>query len=253
MSMDGAGITVRVPPMLSVSPQAPPLVIEGAQWLAEAFFNRDPSAVGPTSYDARVFACQSDPGLRNRVTDADVTAINTTMAAHASHELWAKVIALDEWAWLTALDPDWDLFQMSDETWDALGVRGRLQAAFAACQQKGVQIAVVTKILHIKRPRLIPVMDSLVVGQVSGRITADVASWLRLLEHLRTVGRANLTELQGIHRHLQERGIEERTLVRILDSLLWTCTPGSALFRHLVQWERVFRPHLSGNGARVVD
>ena len=119
-------------------------------------------------------------------------------------------------------------------------------STFAACQQKGVQIAVVTKVLHLKRPRLIPVLDSLVVGQVSGRVTADVASWVELLEHLRSVGQANLSGLQGIRRHLLERGIEERTLVRILDSLLWTCTPGSALFRPLAQWERVFRPRSVG-------
>jgi hypothetical protein len=246
VSMDGPAITIRVPPMPSVSPEAPPLVIEGAQWLAETFFTRDPSAVGPKSYDARVFACQRDPAIRDRVTDDDVKVVNTTMAAHAAHELWAKVIAFDDWSWLTALDPEWDLFLLSDQEWDARAVRGLLQAAFAACQQKGVQIAVVTKILHMKRPKLIPVLDSLVVGQVSGRVTADVASWVDLLEHLRSVGQANLPELQGIRRHLLDRRIEERTLVRILDSLLWTCTPGSALFGHLAQWERVFRPRSIG-------
>lgn len=230
--MTGVPITVRIPPMPTVAPDAPPLVIEGAQWLAETFFQRDPSAVGPNSYDAWVLACQRDPVLRDHITTDDVKAVNSSMAAHARYELWAKVIALGDWSWLVGLDREWDLFTMPADAWEGT-VRPHVLEAFKACQQKGVQIAIVTKILHIKRPRLVPVLDSFVIGQVSGRVTDDVASWIRLLEHIRAVGHANLVELQAIQRHLVERGFEERTLVRILESLLWTATPGSALFKYL--------------------
>ncbi len=44
VAMTGDGVTIRIEPMTSLAPDAPPLVIEGAQWLAETFFRRDPSA-----------------------------------------------------------------------------------------------------------------------------------------------------------------------------------------------------------------
>jgi hypothetical protein len=48
--------------------------------------------------------------------------------------------------------------------------------------------------------------------------------------------------LVSISQHLLASGLHERSLVRILDSLLWTCTPGSALYAQLEGWERLFRP-----------
>ena len=74
MVFDGEPITVRV----SAAPgqDAPPVVIEGAQWLAETFFRRDPSAQGQGSYDAWIRDTQADPTRRSRVLDEDVTAIN---------------------------------------------------------------------------------------------------------------------------------------------------------------------------------
>jgi hypothetical protein len=53
----------------------PPLVIDGAQWVAETFFRVDRSAVGPKSYDARV---QSGP--KDRFELADLRAVNGSMA-----------------------------------------------------------------------------------------------------------------------------------------------------------------------------
>jgi len=86
---------------------APRLVIEGAQWLAETFFRRDPSAVGTTSYDAWIDLTQSDAARRDRVLDLDVVAVNTTMAARSSHASWASVVASGDWSWLERIDPSW--------------------------------------------------------------------------------------------------------------------------------------------------
>ena len=100
----------------------------------------------------------------------------------------------------------------------------------------------ITKVPHIKRPRLIPVMDSVVLEQVGARISDDVATWVTAVGMVRTIGRANATELRAIRRHLNAQGIADRSLVRILDALLWTSSPGAGLFSSLVDWERVFRP-----------
>ncbi|HEY3548418.1 MAG TPA: DUF6308 family protein [Propionicimonas sp.] len=248
--MGGPGITIRIDPMPGMAPDAPPLVIEGAQWLAETFFRRDPSAVGLNSFDAYIGRTHLDPAVRDRIVDADVTAVNTTMAARTSHATWAAVIQGTDWTWLTNLDPTWDLIEMEESAWAEAEVAKRLGVAFAAVQRPGLQIAVVTKVLHIKRPRLIPVLDSLVLSQVGARYSDDVRSWVAALEHVRTVGRRNLDGLSGIRVHLRSQEIGDRSLIRILDSLLWTATPGAALFGHLSQWERVFRPRASTIDAR---
>ncbi len=96
--------------------------------------------------------------------------------------------------------------------------------------------------LHIKRPALIPVLDSLVIGQIGGRVTDDIATWVAVMEHVRAIGKSNMEALRAVRGHLQSEGLPDRSLVRILDSLLWTCAPGSALSGELADWERVFRP-----------
>jgi hypothetical protein len=93
-----------------------------------------------------------------------------------------------------------------------------------------------------KRPGLIPVMDSVVIDQIGARVSDDVATWVVAIGQVRAVGRENLAELQGIREHLRARGIADRSLVRILDALLWVSSPGSGLFSSLTGWERVFRP-----------
>ena len=155
---------------------------------------------------------------------------------------WAEVIAADEWSWLTALDPAWDLFEVDEETWVNEHVAAKLGAAFTAIRRPGLHIAVITKVLHIKRPALIPVLDSLVIGQIGGRVSVDIATWVAVLEHVRAIGKSNLEALRAIRIHLQSEDLQDRSLVRILDSLLWTCAPGSALSGELAGWERVFRP-----------
>jgi len=77
-------------------------------------------------------------------------------------------------------------------------------------------------VLHIKRPRLIPVCDSYVAATMGIQL-ADSSDWHSLLElvlHLRTQGQANLASLLTIQTRLSKAGLE-RTLVRILDALLW--------------------------------
>jgi hypothetical protein len=101
---------------------------------------------------------------------------------------------------------------------------------------------VITKVLHIKRPQLIPVLDSLVAEQIGARAGEDLSTWVETVERVRAVGRANLDELRAIQEHLRSNGISDRTLVRILDALLWTSSPGSYLYARLMGWERVVRP-----------
>jgi hypothetical protein len=224
---------------------APPLVIEGAQWLAETFFRRDPSSVGPNSYDAWIAETQREGTRRNQGTDADVTAVNRTMATRTSHVAWAPIVDAGAWPWLESIDASWDLFETDDAAWLEAGVSDRLRAAFGAIRRPGLHLAVITKVLHIKRPRMFPVLDSVVVQQVGASVSDDISSWVRAMEIVRKIGRSNIAELRQVRSYLQERGIEDRPLVRILDALLWVSSPGSGMFGQLAGWERVIRPRTS--------
>jgi hypothetical protein len=80
--------------------------------------------------------------------------------------------------------------------------------------------------LHLKRPWLFPVLDLLVAEMPRSRIspTATAAARAeqatRLLSHLRREGREKFGALEAIQRQLPAIGIE-RSLVRILDAMLW--------------------------------
>jgi hypothetical protein len=240
--MDGSPVVIVISRSSSTVVDAPRLVIEGAQWLAETFFRRDPSAIGPSSYDAWIAATQRDPALLHRITDEDVTAVNRTMAARTGHGYWAPVIEKDSWSWLEAIDPAWDLFRTTDGDWRTADVAAKLNAAFSATRRAGLHLAVITKVLHIKRPNMFPVLDSVVIQQVGARVTDDISTWVDAMEQIRSVGRANLAPLQEVQTHLADRGISGRTLVRILDALLWVSSPGSGMFNQLSGWDRVIRP-----------
>ncbi len=240
IDMTGEPIRIVIPRV--GSPQSPPLVIEGAQWFAETFFRRDPSAVGANSYDAWIAATQTDPRQRHRISDGDIIAVNSTMAARTSHETWAPITGAAEAAWLDRLDPSWDLFETLEADVDWPTMRAALAEAFGTVRRRGIGLAVATKVLHIKRPRLVPVLDSVVVEQVGVRLSDDIESWIDAVAAVRSVGRANLDALREIRRHLETCGVSGRSLVRILDALLWVSSPGAGLFSQLEGWERVVRP-----------
>ena len=103
-------------------------------------------------------------------------------------------------------------------------------------------LSVATKLLHLKRPELVPILDSLVVDQLGGR-GKDGAS---LIEHVRREGRQNLGALQRIQRELATLvgadGLPiDRTLVRILDVLVWATHPAAVLYAILGSWRSEFR------------
>jgi len=240
IAMRGDPVSVRL--AAGVDDERPVLVIEGAQWLAEFFFRYDASAGLAGSYDSWIAETQLDPVRRERIVDGDITAVNRTMAARTGHETWRPIVEGTDWGWLEQVNPDWDLFELTDNEWRSAGVGESLHATFKAVQRKRLQIAVATKVLHIKRPGLIPVLDSLVLQQVGSTATKDLTTWVRAVERVRDIGRANLASLHLVQQHLEGVGLGGRTTVRIFDALLWLSHPGSSLYRRLWQWEVALRP-----------
>jgi hypothetical protein len=195
--------------------------------LAVEFFSRDPSSTGERSFDSHVLAT-----ARDTVDASDLSAINGSMRARSARVHWAPLMDRPL-RWLSDIDPALDLVEADDREWkDAEGER-LLRAALAAIIAPYRGPAVATKMLHLKRPRLFPVLDAFVCEMMGRRIPdsspqerARVASDLAI--ELREQGRRNLAQLKAIQAQLQQRGIE-RSLVRILDGILWFAHPGASV------------------------
>lgn len=209
----------------------PRLIIEKAQLLAYDFFRLDDSSVGAKAYDQQVG--KSDP---NRITTTDVVAINTTMRARSPHTAWESLTAaIEPLPWLAAIPTKASLFRMSGAEWQTL--RPLLEDALAASIGPYRNLSVASKVLHLKRPSLFPVLDSLVIQQIGGVGCPAI----KLLDHVRHVGGTNLNALATIAAAL--RGVSIiRSEVRILDALLWSSHPAAGLASKLGTWEHRVRP-----------
>lgn len=133
------------------------------------------------------------------------------------------------------LDPVWDLVTTSDELWRS-SVRARVDAALVAATGKGRGISVGTKVLHLKRPGMFPVLDSLVLQQLG--VTESVPM-ITVVEHLRAEGTRNLAALRQVQAAIAP---QPRSLVRLLDIILWASHPAAGLGPSMSQWEHRFRP-----------
>ncbi len=206
----------------------PTLVIAHPGELAYHYFSRDPASVGPYAYDDRVGT--TDPG---RITRADITNINTTMRARSPIGAWAGFLDTeDTLAFLTEIPlTRIGLFEVPEAEWPT--VRERLDAAITALLGPYRNLAVVTKVLHAKRPLLFPILDRLVVEMAggTGRTPAGLLDWFY------AVGRANHLRLGQTKVDLEKMHLV-RTEVRILDALLWVSHPATSLPFPEGTWER---------------
>lgn len=203
------------------------LVLDGLG-LARNFFLNDPSSIGPGSYDSL-----AGRGEGSRITTSDIEAINRTMRARSSHQWWEPILNRDL-DWLTALDPTLDLIGASDDEWRAVEGESLTAAALAAAIGPHRGPSVASKVLHLKRPRLFPVLDDFVAVMLGVNMPDDAPRARRvkiavdLVLHLRAQGRANLEQLQTIHSSLVAQGVD-RSLVRILDAIVWFSHPAAGI------------------------
>lgn len=214
----------------------PNRVIDHADERAAFFFISNISSVGTSAYDRWVVNPQNPPDL---FVKSDVHVINNTMRARTAFRHWEQFIdSTEPLDWLQKLDPSWDLFTVNDEAWTAAGCETRILAALTAVIAPYRTTSITTKLLHLKRPKLIPICDSYVCSML-GKRAGDAVDTTKLIMTIREVGRSNLDALMEIHRRLASIGID-RTLTRILDSILWSAAPGGGpeaeFGRWLVQW-----------------
>jgi hypothetical protein len=194
------------------------LVLDGLG-LARAFF------AGGSSSSAEAL------GRSDRVELDDVIAMNRSMRSRSPHHVWTAIVE-SETPWLAALPGDLDLLATGDARWKSVRADDLIRDALAAVIGDGRGPAVATKLLHLKRPRLFPMLDQL-VAEMLGANAADLAASDRRVDAaaalalaIRREGRRNLPALRAIQRTLADEGAPQ-TLVRLFDAILWLAHPAA--------------------------
>jgi Family of unknown function (DUF6308) len=197
------------------------LVVEGAA-LARAFFELPA---------VKSFEEVAGTTRRDAITTRDIEILNRLMGARSPHHLWEPLVGKPQ-RWLQRIDPQLDLIEASERKWREVHGDDLVRQAVAGCIGPGRNIAVSTKLLHLKRPRLFPMLDRLLVELLGPRARggpeADgpAGDATDLVLHLRAEGRANLQQLKEIQRLLRGNGTDV-PLVRILDAVLWASHPAA--------------------------
>jgi hypothetical protein len=188
--------------------------------------------VGPDGTDGYDDWARRSP--RDHLVAEDVTVLNTYARARSGHVHWQALLADRAPAWLADIDPRWDAATTSESTWKRAGIEQKVGVAFEAMCGPHRGLSVVSKMLHLKRPRLIPLLDALVVEQlglgVASRATPNVKAGYaaRVIAHLAAQARANHVALADIQRELQAEGIA-LSAIRLIDILVWSSHPAASL------------------------
>jgi hypothetical protein len=203
------------------------LVLDGLA-LARGFFRGDPSSIARGSYDSL-----AGESCRDMIMTADIETINRTMRGRSSHRSWAALLNC-RLEWLAAIDPTLDLIASEDSQWAAVEGERLVRTALIRTVGPYRGPSVATKVLHLKRPRLFPVLDDLVAVMLGMNMPSNapparrVAMAMQLVLHLRAEGRRNLASLEAIGAALREEDIE-RPVLRILDAILWFSHPAAGV------------------------
>ena len=139
-----------------------PLIIERAELVAEVFFRLDASA-RPGGFDEYIVASRK---VDDRIVKEDIDALNGTMRARSPVWAWSELMERGRLDWLVALGRDWNALAFDDARWRAMGCSEALAGAFEGIKGLYHGRAVATKLLHLKRPALVPVCDSFVEWQL---------------------------------------------------------------------------------------
>ena len=153
------------------------------------------------------------PSELHRITDADRLIANK-IAGRVSAKTWAAVIG-DSIAQIG----DWDLLDMTDPEWQSRKevireVLGRM------LEHKGIGVARLTKALHRKRPKLIPICDSVILEALGVKAVNKAGRITGCMDRFRIIGREQLSRLKDL-REVSKRLRCEMTELRILELLYW--------------------------------
>jgi hypothetical protein len=200
------------------------LVLDGLA-LVRGFLSRDLSA-RPGGYNDH--AGRGDP---RAISLDDVVLVNATMRSRAEHARWLPIIEGQQ-RWLSRIPTDLDILEADDETWATANGDRLVNEAIDRCIRPYIALARATKVLHLKRPRIFPVLDELVLQMmgvaVPARADARTDAAQRAVAAIRREGRRNLRALRRIQKTTATRELR-LSLVRIFDIALWFSHPAAGV------------------------
>ena len=149
----------------------------------------------------------------DQITDEDRRLANK-IAARMSAETWSPIVGES-----IAQIGDWNLLNMGNLEWQSRKevIHGVLSPLLT---HSGIGIARLTKALHRKRPKLIPVCDNVVIGALGVEPSNKIDRLIECMERFRVVGRKHLSSLAELRRRSRQFG-SEMTELRILELLYW--------------------------------
>jgi hypothetical protein len=194
------------------------------------FFRRDISSVdGELSYDER--AMSEGPDVFDQ---DDVVVIGRGMGLNRHPKTgWKWLVEEAPSERVAALPAYTHLGDISDNDYPA--IRGALETALGGfIGETGARrgLATATKMLHLKRPALIPICDSDTVAMLGIPLSPQaskaerVEAGLVACDLIRTAAKENRDELGAICAFLAPKDFD-RTPVRVLDLLLWLAYGGN--------------------------
>jgi hypothetical protein len=189
-----------------------------AEHLLEVYFGRGDAGEPYTGAYFETFGRRwDDPGCLNVITAEDLLAVSmlsVDVPARASIDLLGSA-GKHATELLAEIPPDIDLVDAGD---NLIGPDSAASELWAALRKyKGVGRTKTSKIIARKRPRLVPIFDSVVAHEL--RLDGSVGHWAGMRDALRADGRA----LHERAIRLQESvGIDSIVApIRVLDVVTW--------------------------------
>ncbi len=177
----------------------------------------------------------------SRLTVPDIalsTMLNSRTSGNTAGAIWRAREQVEQG--LTKIPANIDVLGVPADA-PIPGADGISQAITAMCGIRRVKLSVATKILHKKRPALIPIFDSVVEScympicdTARGRSYGDYAVALTRLVHKDMLGLAG--ELKGLENEMAANGTP-MTALRILNVLTWAVAAGNERWLLNREWE----------------
>ena len=163
----------------------------------------------------------------NVITKADIESANRLFAMINQYDKTESRRLLAQSGTLSPLIaeiPTTPIYGYTDEKWSSL--RPKLESLLRKMTSiYGIGVAKATKILHLKRPQLFPVLDSYVVQFLTAKTVSssprDSSLALKTLDVSREIIRTQLDEFTKLQTNMSDLPIS-LTIVRLFDILCWS-------------------------------
>lgn len=209
-------------------PPGPELVIDDAMAFARAAVKAaDEAGIGDFDLRARY-------AVDSVVDDADIRVMNGRMATRADTPVWVARMR-EASPWIDRIPITWSPVRIEPDSPQAREAVDLIANAIDRAGARWPYVAVVTKLLHLRRPHLVPIIDSYLLDQLGGG-----GGLTNTIERIHREAWRNREPLAVIADRLADHRLR-RSELRILETCLWASHPRNPA-RLTADWTAVIRP-----------